>query len=65
MGYMDLTGRFTSFSSSGLKYLLVWYNYNANAILVEPLKNRQAKIIKDRWEKINQQLATVVVQPHT
>ena len=39
MGYMDLTGRFICFSSSGHEYLLVGYNYGANAILVEPPKN--------------------------
>ena len=65
MGYMDLTGRFPHCSSSGHEYLLVGYNYYANAILVEPLKKRQAKTIAEGWENINQQFATSGVQPHT
>ena len=39
MVYMDLTGRLICCSSSGHEYLLVGYNYGANEILVEPLKN--------------------------
>ena len=65
MRYMDLIGRFTHFPTSGHEYLLVRYNYDANEILVEPPKNRQAKIIADGWENINQQFATAGVQPHT
>ena len=33
MGYMDLTGKFAHFSASGHEYLLVEYNYDANAVL--------------------------------
>ena len=64
-GCVDLTGRFPHCSSSGHEYLLVGYNYYANAILVEPLKKRQAKTIAEGWENINQQFATSGVQPHT
>ena len=39
MGYIDLTGRFPHCSASSREYLLVGYNYDANAILVEPLKH--------------------------
>jgi hypothetical protein len=38
--YSDLTGRFPIHSSHGNLYVLVFYLYDANAILVEPLKNR-------------------------
>jgi hypothetical protein len=37
--YSDLTGRFPIHSSHGNLYVLVFYLYDANAILVEPLKN--------------------------
>lgn len=40
LGYMDLTGRFPYQSSRGNNYLMVVYKYDANAILVEALKNR-------------------------
>ena len=62
---MDLSGRFTDFSASGHAYLLVGYNYDANAILFEPLKKYQVKTIADRQEKINQKLERSGVQPHT
>ena len=61
---MYLLGIFLHCSSSGHEYLLIGYNYYANDILAEPLKNGQAKTIADGWEKINQQLATSGVQPH-
>ena len=38
--HSDLTGRFPVQSSRGNKYLLVLYDYDSNAILVEPMKNR-------------------------
>ena len=65
MGYMYLTGRCPHCSASGHKYLLIGYNYNANDILVGPIKNRQTKTIANGWEKINQQFATLGFQPHT
>ena len=65
MGYVDLTGRFPHFSSSGHEYLLFWYNYDANAILIEPLTKCQVKTITYGWENINRKFATSLVQPHT
>ena len=44
---MDLTGKFNHCSASGHEYLIVEYNYYANAILVEPIKNRLANTIAD------------------
>ena len=41
--YSDQTGRFLYRSSRGNEYTMVMYDFDANAILVEPLKNRQAK----------------------
>ena len=45
LGYMDLTGRFPYQLIRGNNYLMVSYNYDANAILVKALKNRQAASI--------------------
>jgi hypothetical protein len=38
--YTDLTGRFPCKSELGNLYVMVLYAYDANAILVEPIKNR-------------------------
>ena len=44
VNYSDQTGQFPHLSSRGSRYLFVLYNcnYDANAILVEPLKNKTA-----------------------
>ena len=47
MTYIDLTGIFSHCSASGHEYLLVRYSYDANKILVEPLKNLQTNTIAD------------------
>ena len=41
------------------------YNYDANAILAEPIKNKQARTITDAYELIHQQFAKAGVAPHT
>ena len=51
--YSDQTGRFPHISSRGNAYLLIVYDYDSNAILVEPLKSRAAAGIKNAWLKIN------------
>ena len=42
---MDLTGRFPYKSSQRNEYILIAYQFDSNAILEVPLKNRQAKTI--------------------
>ena len=39
---MDLTGRFPYASSRGNEYIMIFYHYDANAILAQPMKNRSA-----------------------
>ena len=56
---MDLTGRFPYRSSRGNEYVLVVYHYDANAILVEPVKNREAKTIIDAWITLNDKFKKV------
>lgn len=48
-----LTGHFPYRSSWGNEYILVAYHYDGNGILVEPLKNCNAKSIVNTWEIIN------------
>jgi hypothetical protein len=54
--YTDLTGRFPHQSSRGNNYIFVAYNYDGNAILVEPIKNREADTIINTWTKIHKRL---------
>ena len=43
--YTDLTGRFPYQSSRGNNYVFVAYNFDGNAILIEPMPNRKADTI--------------------
>jgi hypothetical protein len=40
--YTDQTGRFPVVSSKGNKYIMVLYDYEFNAILAKPIKDRTA-----------------------
>ena len=62
--YMDLTGRFPHRSSRGNEYILVVYDYDSNAILVEALSSRTAGEIKRGWECIHQRLNNRGVAPN-
>ena len=55
--YLDLTGKFPHKSSRGNQYFLVVYDYDSNAILVKPLKSRQAAEIREAWLKMHKKLA--------
>ena len=62
---MDMTGEFPVRSSRGNQYILVAYNYDANAILAEPIKNKQAKTITTAYEKMHRNFIQAGVAPHT
>jgi len=47
--YSDQTCAFPIQSSRGNKYIFIMYAYDANAIMVEPIKSRQAKTITEAW----------------
>ena len=53
INYTDLTGRFPVQSSRGVNYIFVAYNYDHNAILFQPLKNREADSIVKAWDTNN------------
>jgi hypothetical protein len=53
----DLTGRFPVNSSRGYKYMLVLYEYDSNAILVEPLTDRSELEHIRAYNKLYNQLA--------
>ena len=52
--YTDLTGRFPYKSTSGNEYLYVMYDYDSNAIMALPIKNRQAKTLTTAWNTLQQ-----------
>ena len=41
----DLCGRFPHMSNRGMKYILILYDYDTNAILAEPMKSREGQEI--------------------
>ena len=61
--YSDLTGRFPVQSSQGKNYLMIAYHQDANAILVEALKNRQAKSIVSAWSVLNKRFKKSGMKP--
>ena len=61
--YADITGRFPHKSSRGNQYLFVVYDFDSNAILVEPLKSRQAAEITKAWKAIHSKLETNATAP--
>ena len=54
--YVDLTGQFPYKLSRGNKYLYIFYDFDSNAILALPIKNRQAKTLTAAWETLYQRL---------
>ena len=63
--YTDQTGRFPYRSSRGNEYLMIGYHYDANAILVGALKNREAQTLTTCWNKLNARFNIAGVQPTT
>ena len=62
-GFIDLTGKFPYRSSRGNQYILLLYDYDSNAILVAPLKNRKAETILAAWKKLTNPLEKQGIQP--
>ena len=60
---LDLTGRFPYRSSRGNEYMMVAYHYDANAILVEPMKNRSAMQLTNAWKALNKIFDRAGIQP--
>ena len=63
--YGDLTGAFPYTSARGNRYFLVVYCYDANAILVQLLKNRTAGEIKKGYANIIEILQNAGCKPNT
>ena len=65
LAYIDLTGRFTYRFTQGNEYILVAYHQDDNAILAEPLRNRQAATLSAAWKKIYNKIETAGAKPKT
>ena len=59
----DLTGRYPVPSNKGNNYILVIYNYDANAILAEPMKTRNKGDILKAYRKIHAKLVLQGLKP--
>jgi hypothetical protein len=51
--YTDQTGRFPVVSSKGNKYIMIFYDYDSNAILEQPIKDRTALNYKELFKLWN------------
>ena len=54
--YTDQTGKFTCTSKRGNNYLFITYAYDANAILVRPLKSIKGKELVDKLSEVHEYL---------
>jgi hypothetical protein len=61
--YTDQTGRFTNVSSKGNKYIMVLYDYDSNAILAKPIKDRTAPDLLKAFQFMEQELVTRGLKP--
>ena len=60
-----MTGRFPYKSARGNQYILAVYHYDINAILAQPIKNREAATITNGWQEINKQFIYTGIKHNT
>jgi hypothetical protein len=53
--YTDETGRFPVVLSKGNKYIMILYDYDSNAILAQPIKDRTAPHLLKAFQFIEQE----------
>jgi hypothetical protein len=61
--YTDLTGRFSTTSHSGNKYILVLYDYVSNSVLFTPMKHRGNKEMVRAFDLLIQSLIICGLRP--
>jgi hypothetical protein len=61
--YTDQTGRFTVVSSKGNKYIMILYDYDSNAILAQPIKDRTAPELLRAFQVMEQELVARGLKP--
>ena len=61
--YADQTGKFPCTSASGNNYIMVIYDYDSNAILLEPIRNRKGPTLVEAHTKVHQRLTNAGLRP--
>jgi hypothetical protein len=61
--YTDQTGRFPVVSSKGNKYIMILYDYDSNAILAQPIKERTAPELLRAFQVMEQELVARGIKP--
>jgi hypothetical protein len=61
--YTDQTGRFPVVSSKCNKYIMILYDYDSNAILAQPIKDRTAPELLKAFQVIEQELVARGLTP--
>jgi hypothetical protein len=61
--YTDQTGRFPVVSSRGNKYIMILYDYDSNAILAQPIKDRTASELLKAFQVMEQELVARGLKP--
>jgi hypothetical protein len=61
--YTDQTGRFPVVSSKGNKYIMILYDYDSNAILTQPIKDRTASELLKAFQFMEQELVARGLTP--
>jgi hypothetical protein len=61
--YSDQTGRFPVVSSKGNKYIMILYDYDINAILAQPIKDRTAPELLRAFQVMEQELVARGLNP--
>jgi hypothetical protein len=61
--YTDQTGRFPMVSSKGNTYIMIVYDYDSNAILAQPIKDRTAPELLKSFQVMEQELVARGLKP--
>jgi hypothetical protein len=61
--YTDQTGRCPVVSSRGNKYIMILYDYDSNAILAQPIKDRTAPELLKAFQVMEQELVSRGLKP--
>jgi hypothetical protein len=61
--YTDQTGRFSVVSSKGNKYIMILYDYDSNAILAKPIKDRTVPELLKAFQVMEQALVARGLKP--
>jgi hypothetical protein len=62
--YTDQTGRFPVASSKGNRYIMILYDYDSNAILAQPIKDRTAPELLKAFQIMEQELVARGLKPN-